>query len=106
MRQPKNTENIPIQGFCTKGDGEVLAMDGTSKRSNAIPNRVLAVMLIAVGSDITVKFGDETVTVLPSNPLKVLNGETKSGLIVPIVNRYIAAIGSSGSLNIVYSTDE
>jgi len=104
MRQPKNTEGIPIQGFCTKGQGQVLTMTGSSVRSTEIPARVLAVLLIADGGDIVVEMGDSGVVAEATDPLKLFSGSSFP-FVLPLESRFIAGIGA-GSLRIVYSTDE
>lgn len=104
MRQPRNTEGTPIQGFCTKGQGQVLTMTGSSVRSTEIPARVLVVLLIADGGDIVVDIGDSTITAVATDPLKIFNG-SQVPVVLPLTSRYIAGIGT-GSLRIVYSTDD
>jgi len=104
MRQPKNTEGTPIQGFCTKGQGQVLTMTGSSVRSTEIPARVLAVLLIADGGDIVVDIGGSDITAVATDPLKLFSGSI-TPFVLPLTSRFIAGIGA-GSLRIVYSTDE
>lgn len=107
MKQTINSNGESIQAFNTVGNGQVLAMTGSTVASTVIPARAVCVKVQADGGDIVFKFGDATpLTVNAStDPNKVFNGSTEM-FTVPNTKRYIYAIGGTGNLRITYSSDE